>query len=158
MRRCWERNSYLVVNLTDCNPWFTSQHNNSMRRFAPKTDLLLDDLERKWKQKNWLVKQRWYIYNVSKLDIFAKRPNILPYNHTCQNFNFQTDTNISDARFLSKQSCNEMELILLNNIESCSQQTSHFLLNNYSLSTRFSLIYVPTTLNLLSKNRQKKLS
>ena len=28
----------VAIYLIDCNPWFTFQHNNSMRRFAPETD------------------------------------------------------------------------------------------------------------------------
>ena len=97
-----------------------------MRRFAPKTDPPLDDLERKWKQKNWLVKQRWYIYNVSKLQILAKRPNILPYNHLPKTSISKLTRIYQMLDSYQKQSCNEIELILLNNTESCSQQTSHF--------------------------------
>ena len=92
----------VVVDLIDCNPWFTSQHNNSMRRFSLKTNHPLDDSERKWKQKDWLVKQRWYIYVVSKLQILA---NVQIYSHIitlAQNLNFQTDTNLSDVTFSSK--------------------------------------------------------
>ena len=82
-----------------------------------------------------------------------------------------------------KQSCNEIELILLNNTESCSQQTSHFSLDQYpsfkitktikmndlqyilenqfnslnkhSLSTRFSVIYIPLSKSSF-KNSVKK--
>ena len=92
----------VVVDFIDCNPWFTSQqHNNSMKRLAPKTDLPLDDSERKWKQKDWLVKQKWYIY-VFEFQILA---NVQIYSHIitlAQNLNFQTDTNLSDIRFLSQ--------------------------------------------------------
>ena len=31
---CFAVGKEVVVNLIDCNPWFTSQHNNSMRRFG----------------------------------------------------------------------------------------------------------------------------
>ena len=91
----------VVVDLIGWNPWFTSQHNNSMKRLAPKTDLPLDDSERKWKQKDWLVKQKRYIY-VFEFQILA---NVQIYSHIitlAQNLNFQTDTNLSDNRFLSQ--------------------------------------------------------
>ena len=67
----------MVVDLIDCN--FDSLPNtiSLWEDLPPKTKPPLDDSERKWKQKDWLLKQRWYIYNVSKLLIIAKRPNIL---------------------------------------------------------------------------------
>ena len=102
-----------------------------MRRFTPKTDSLLDDLERKWKQKNWLVKQRWYICNVSKLQIFAKRPDTLPHNHLPKTSISKLTRMHQMLDSYQKQSCNEIELILLNNTESCSQQTSPFPLDQY---------------------------
>ena len=68
----------MVVDLIDCN--FDSLPNTITlwEDLPPETEPPLDDSERKWKQKDWFLKQRWYIYNVSKLLIIAKRPNILP--------------------------------------------------------------------------------
>ena len=84
----------MVVDLIDCNLWFTSQHS------PPPPSL--HDSERKWKQKDCLVKQRWYIYNVSKLQVLANVQICSHITTPAQNPNFQTDTNLSDVRFLSK--------------------------------------------------------
>ena len=111
-----------------------------MRRFAPKTNpppppppkTSLDDSERKWKQKDWPVKQRWYIYNVAKLQILA---NVQIYSHIitlAQNLISQTDTNLSDVNQISVLQQNWINIA--NNVEPFSWMRIHNKLRIFSFT------------------------